>query len=258
MKKITLVTFLMFLSVIAFAQKPVKFGVYLGGAAPLGNMGESSTIDKTSLFPLKNYVFANEEATQGFAGAGVGLGFDVTIALPVEGLGVFGGLDFIYNSTNSDLVKYLDDQKKEIEKMPGVSSYEYNIPNFMNIPLLFGVNYQHNFNNIIGIFGEAGVGPNFRLISGEETKTEYSSQPDATTHWKYDSNVTLGFKIGAGVMMWDKMSIVLDFYSLGSAKIKGTLTAKSGDDDVTPANNKFETKNAISASELVLRVGYHF
>ena len=70
----------------------------------------------------------------------------------------------------------------------------------------------------------------------------------------------MGFKVGAGVMMWDKMSIVADFYSLGSAKINGTekienLPTITGYTDI---KNDFKGENAISASEFVVRVGYHF
>ena len=56
-------------------------------------------------------------------------------------------------------------------------------------------------------------------------------------------------------MMWDRMSIVLDYYSLGSAKIKGTA---KGEYNNTTIENNFTGKNDISASELVVRVGYHF
>ena len=51
MKKFTLITALMLLSVFAFAQKPVRFGVYLGEATPLGAMG-SGEIKKTVEYPL--------------------------------------------------------------------------------------------------------------------------------------------------------------------------------------------------------------
>ena len=260
MKKFTLVAFLMFLSVIAFAQKPVKFGVYLGYASPMGNMGQADEI-KTSgvnaFEDMKNYALMYKDGKQGYASMGFNLGFDVTYTLPVEGLGVFGGVDFFYNSNSSNILDAYDSFAKYwIAFNPAVrQECNFSAPNFMNIPILFGVNYQHNFNNIVGIFGEAGVGPNFRLISGGEENFKYVGLPDEKYTYSYDSATTFAFKIGAGVMMWNKMSIVLDYYSLGSAKIKGTVKYECDDYN---EKHDFKGNNAISASELVVRVGYHF
>ena len=55
--------------------------------------------------------------------------------------------------------------------------------------------------------------------------------------------------------MWQRMSIALDYYSLGSARIEGTMTEKIGS---VSNDESFKGKKAMSASELVLRVGYHF
>ncbi|MBP5643589.1 MAG: outer membrane beta-barrel protein [Bacteroidales bacterium] len=259
----------MFLSVIAFAQKPVRFGVYLGGASPLGNVADGEA-KKTTLMPLGDYsqwAMLNEEGSEGYAGVGADLGFDVTVALPVEGLGVFGGIDFFLNSNKQVLRDCIDEEIKEWEKISGNSKAKMNLPEMMNIPILFGVNYIHNFNNVIGIWGEAGIGPNFRLISKYEQKLEYSAaQPgvhgdftEETTTLKYKTATTLGFKIGGGAILWDKMSIGLDFYALGSAKIEGSGTYKQGDNEVDLGDMKnFNGKKDISTSELVVRVGYHF
>lgn len=106
MKKFTLLTCLVLLSVFAFAQKPVRFGVYLGEATPFGDMA-NGTAKKTTEFPLgdlSKWALDNiKEGTDGYAGIGFNLGFDVTVALPVEGLGVFGGIDFFINSNKSAL-----------------------------------------------------------------------------------------------------------------------------------------------------------
>ena len=257
MKKFTLVVALMLVSVFAFAQKPVKFGVYVGYAIPMGNMGQGDEIQTSGVNAFKgldNYALMSKTGDQGYAGMGFNLGFDVTYSLPVEGLGVFGGVDFFYNTNSSNITDALDSWGKVwVVTTPFASEYNFSAPNFMNIPILFGVNYQHNFNNIVGIFGEAAVGPNFRLISQGKETFKYIGAADEEITYTYDSATTFGFKVGAGVMMWDKMSIVLDFYSLGSAKITGKCK-----DNVTGLEDDFKGNNAISASELVVRVGYHF
>lgn len=277
MKKFFLVAALLLVSVFAFAQKPVRFGVYLGEATPFGDMGNGE-IKKTIEHPLGDlttWALTDINGKDGFADYGFNVGFDVTLALPVEGLGIFGGLDFFYNSNQSALGDCLDEYAyNDVTHNVFVSKVTYTKPNFMNIPILFGVNYAHNFNRIVGIWCEAGIGPNFRLISGYEKQTEYNSvinyilpngeivrTIEEKTGVNYKSAVTLGFKIGAGAMLWDRMSIGLDFYSLGSAKVEGTgVFELDGKDyaDVYYADKNFNGKNAISASELVVRVGYHF
>jgi len=278
MKKFTLVAALLLISVFAFAQKPVRFGVYLGEATPLGDMG-NGTAKKTTEYPLGDltkWALDNiKEGTEGYAGIGFNVGFDVTVALPVEGLGVFGGIDFFFNTNNSALNDALDEYaKNEVKVLDYVSEVKYTKPHFINIPILFGLNYLHNFNNIVGIWGEAGVGPNFRLISRYEKTTDYNRAMDVMlpdgeivtciekrTGATYKSAVTLGFKLGAGVMLWDRMSIGLDYYYLGSAKIEATAIYELGGTDY--ADKVYTSKtvkgdNAISAGEFAVRVGYHF
>ncbi|MCR5037124.1 MAG: hypothetical protein K6A73_07360 [Bacteroidales bacterium] len=271
MKKFTLVTCLVLMSVFAFAQKPVRFGVYLGEATPVGALGQGDAIKKTTEFPLgdiSKYALLNEKGDQGYAGIGGNIGFDVTVSLPA-GFGVFGGIDIFVNANNSDIRSYFNDWEKQIEKEIGITSAKFNLPNVWNIPILFGVNYLHNFNNIVGIWGEAGIGPNFRLISNFNTEINYTAlQTDPVTgntydketvEMDYDAATTLGFKIGGGVMLWNRMSIGLDYYSLGSAKVNGKYELKQGD-KVIPiyADNKFKGQDDIYSGELVVRVGYHF
>lgn len=256
MKKFTLVLALMLVSVFAFAQKPVRFGVYVGYLTPMGQMGQGDEIKTTGVNAfsgLDNFALMYETGKQGYATLGFGLGFDVTVKLPVKGLGVFGGLDFFYNLTSSYIYDAYDALGKTYVGL--LAEYKYSLPYFMNIPILFGLNYQYNFNHIVGIFGEAAIGPNFRVIADGEETFKYIGAVDDNYTYSYNTATTLGFKIGAGVMMWDRMSIVLDYYSLGSAKIEGTI--KSEVNGIS-ASTDFKGKNAISASELVVRVGYHF
>lgn len=278
MKKFTLVTALLLISVFAFAQKPVRFGVYVGEATPFGDMA-SGIAKKTSDYPLgdlSKWALSNvKEGTDGYAGLGFNVGFDVTVTLPVEGLGVFGGIDIFYNMNNSALRDALDEYaRNEVKVLDYVSEVNYVKPHFINIPILFGLNYLHNFNHIVGIWGEAGLGPNFRMISRYEKKTDYNRAMDimlpdgeiVTCIEKiegatYKSAVTLGFKIGAGVMLWNRMSIGIDYYNMGKAKIEATGVYELGGTDYADkiyTSKTIKGDNALSASELVVRVGYHF
>lgn len=237
----------------------------------MGDLGRGDVIKKTVEYPLGDmtkWAMLSQKGTQGYAGIGGNIGFDVTVTLPVEGLGIFGGIDIFANVNNSDIRSYYDDWSKQLEKEIGIKSADFRLPNMINIPILFGVNYLHNFNHIVGIWGEAGIGPNFRLIDNFTTEINYTAlQTDpitgnsydvVTEKTKYDSATTLAFKIGGGVMLWNRMSIGLDYYSLGSAKINAKYELKQGKNVVDIAGGNFKGEKAIYSGELVVRVGYHF
>ena len=81
----------------------------------MGNVADGEA-KKTTLMPLGDYsqwAMLNEEGSEGYAGVGADLGFDITVALPVEGLGVFGGIDFFLNSNKQVLRDCIDEEMKE-------------------------------------------------------------------------------------------------------------------------------------------------
>jgi hypothetical protein len=252
MKRFSFVTFLMLLSVIAFGQKTVDFAVYLNGAVPMGDLGAG---DRIKNYDTRDYAMLSEEGRQGYAEYGGGLGLDVTFHLP-KGFGILAGCDYFANLNKSEIKDCFDDWKDEIEETPG-ASYSYKLPVVMNIPLYIGVNYTANRDKNFTFYAEAATGPNFRLISDfkEEYKYDDNLMDDVTETVDYKSATTFAFKFGAGVLMWNRMSVVLDYYSLGSAKVEGTGTTKIG----AVANDEpFKGKKNLKSSELVLRVGYHF
>lgn len=252
MKRFSFVTFLMLLSVIAFGQKTVDFAVYLNGAVPMGDLGAG---DRIKNYDTRDYAMLSEEGRQGYAEYGGGLGLDVTFHLP-KGFGILAGCDYFANLNKSEIKNCFDDWKDEIEETPG-ASYSYKLPVVMNIPLYIGVNYTANRDKNFTFYAEAATGPNFRLISDfkEEYKYDDNLMDDVTETVDYKSATTFAFKFGAGVLMWNRMSVVLDYYSLGSAKVEGTGTTKIG----AVANDEpFKGKKNLKSSELVLRVGYHF
>ncbi len=252
MKKFTLVAFLMLFAVSAFAQKTIDFGVYLSGAMPMGDLGAG---DRIKNFDYRDYALLSEDGRQGYADFGGGIGFDVTFHLP-KGFGILAGFDYFANLNKSEIKDCFDDHRVVVENTSG-TSYKYTLPMIMNIPLYIGVNYTANREKNFTFYAEAATGPNFRLISDFKEELKYDDEliDDVTFTADYKSATTFAFKIGAGVLMWNRMSIVLDYYSLGKAKIEGTGTTKVGS---VATDRSFKGKKAMSSSELVLRVGYHF
>lgn len=269
-KKLTLLAFLAVLGTSAFAQ--ISYGFYAGAASPMGDLGQTKTISGADdLDNIYNWCLFDADGKYGFANLGFNIGFDMSLqSSKIKGLSYLISLDFMYNNCNSDIDTYF-------EKYPHGSALYYQgvtskIPQYMNFPLLLGVKYQYDFGSAIGIFCEAALGPNFRKM----TTLEQTDETYYTRYWKigsvlvpfnkmdrvndYDLAVTFGFKVGAGIMLWnDRISLGVDYYSLGSSKIKGKSKIKlDGKDYTTEIGGHFEGNNSISSSELVFRVGYHF
>ena len=253
MKKFTFVAFLMLLSVIAFAQRPVRFGVYLNGISPMGDLGEGDKINKNAANPLMDYALWSEDGKQGYADIGGGIGFDVTLPI-AKGVGVFASADMFYNTNKKDLKDFYEENSQDMVG-PVVNKFTYSLSNFINVPLFIGVSYILNYENNFTLYAEAATGPNFRLVTDYKDEITYAGGDTEKLTIDYDVATTFGFKFGAGVLMWNRMSIVLDYYSLGSAKITGTTSVKSGS---TTVDTKFDGKKDVYSSEMVLRVGYHF
>ena len=251
MKKFALIAFLMLLTVSAFAQKRVGLGVYVSGAMPMGDLGAG---DKIKHHDFTDYALISEDGRQGYAGIGAGLGVDMNVYV-AKGFGVTLGFD-IFGNTNKDEIKdAFQDLKDDAEDVPGVS-FEYTLPFITNIPVFLGVNWVANYDNNFTFTAEAATGPNFRIINDTKTELSYDNDNDDVKYtYDYKAATTFGFKVGAGVLMWQRMSIMMEYYSLGSARVEGTVTGKIGS---VSNDESFKGKKAMSASELVLRVGYHF
>jgi outer membrane protein W len=116
-----------------------------------------------------------------------------------------------------------------------------------------GVNYTYNFNNKFGLFAEAGLGPNLRIITKYERYEESTSRKTTTTI-EYDPKISLAYQVGAGIELSKRITIGIDYYSLGSAKVKYEYTRKVKPDGSTDHNN--DTFKRITPTMVMLRVGF--
>lgn len=272
MKKFTLVALFLLLGISgAFAQ--TRFAVYAGGAFPMGALKDGKLNDND--VPEKFVLWNEESGNKGYAGLGFNVGMDVNIPITDFGLGLIVGADFFYNGYNSELKDYYKDLVEDYEDAMddlGWDSYKLYKGRFMNIPLMVGVNYQLDLSDSFALFAEAAVGPNLRLISKDGMKVVYnevqdniysdkpSTYSEIKEYIKYNMAVTFGFKAGIGMMINDMFSVSFDYYSLGSAKVKGERhiilddTEQKLDNDV----KNFKGKKAIACSEFAIRFGFHF
>lgn len=271
-KKLTLLAFLAVLGTSAFAQ--ISYGFYAGAIKPAGDLGQTKTINGADdLANIANWCLIDKEGKYGFAGIGFNVGFDMALQIPnVQGLSAIASFDIMYNNSNSDITTYFEEYPKSNFGPGIISGFSSKSPQWLNFPVLFGVSYKYDLSSAFGVFCEAALGPNFRKINSLEFTEDYYSTVlyqigtvfvpvnKREVVYDYDLAVTFGFKVGAGILLWnDHISIGFDYYALGSSKIKGKKTVKlDGTDYSVDLGGNIEGDNSISSSELVFRIGYHF
>lgn len=245
MKKLTtliIAAALMFAGSQLFAQTNVY--LHLSGAIPTGDFADGDE---------DNWGLATND-TEGGAGLGFNAGFKFNIATGANGLRVLISLDGIYNGLNSDLRDKFEDLVDE-----GESIYkEFSIikPNYINVPVMGGVNYTYDFNPKFGVFAEAGLGPDLHIVTKMETYTETASRKTTST-LEYDPKISLAYQIGAGVELSKRITVGVSFYNLGAAKVKGKESYKekyTGGNTVSDSD-KFSLKR-ITPKMIMLRVGF--
>jgi opacity protein-like surface antigen len=178
----------------------------------------------------------------GIAGTGFYLGYKLLTPLKTDGLFWTLNAGIMYNDLQSD---FKDDLEDEMD-----GSDDYSLPKYINIPLLAGLQYEKSVSDGLKLYGEAGLGINILKItkisaSGDDYEYSETFKPSAS----------LGFKIGAGIVLQDKYTISLNYLGLGSHKVKYEYTEEY-DGDSESDDDKFE--KALSVNSLNITFGIRF
>lgn len=217
-----------------FAQKD-GFSLHLSGVFPNGKFAEFDDNDKVC-------ALANGSSKTGSAGTGFGVGFKYQFPIPqVANLRFLVGAELMYNPLNGDAKDWFDDKFTSGTYNSTDYSYDYDyevtLPKYLNVPLMAGLNYAFKLNDKINIFGEFAAGINMRLFTNAKILQEkegtalysdsytsyyYDFTTTSEATYKYDNAITFAYRFGAGVT-FDRISIGLHWYNLGSAKVKGKI-----------------------------------
>lgn len=262
MKKIVIAISILMMSISCgeiFAQKD-GFSLHLSGVFPNGDFGD---VGYTSIGASPSTTSIGGAASTGF---GLGVKYQRSISL-VKNLRAMFEANIMYNPLQGEMKDIIE---KEI--LPGCEmlSSSVSISKYLNIPLMAGLNYSFDLAEKIKLYGELGVGLNVRLITKTSAEYEYeypywdwdSETGEETTRivkekgegkYKFNQAVSFAYQVGVGVLLFEKLSVGLNYYNLGSAKVKGTYTYSSGRESNLDINGI-----SISTSMLTLKVGYHF
>ena len=217
--------FILFLTLCSLALPAVRAQLYIGlhgGATlPTGYYADSKLADGEWMLQGTNQMKVG-------AGAGFSAGLDVAYAMPfLTDLSVIVEAEFMQSEPNKDV--------KEWHSKHGTEG-EYTLPKYRNIPILAGVRYSYPIGKYYDLFGEVLGGVNIRTITpyvwGARTNT-------------YDNATTMAFRIGAGIVVRDMVTLGAGFTSLGKAPLTG--------DYYSAADQKY---NIVKATMVTVSLGF--
>lgn len=188
--------------------------------------------------PISDFASVTSSPPNLGSGAAIGLnvGLQYIVRLSEKGIGIFGGIDFNYNGLKKDY--------KEVFDGPTVLDIKYS--KFINVPVTAGLNYIYEAGNKIGVFANAGLALNFLKITDLEIIANTNLGSSTA---EYDLAYNVGFKIGGGILINQKMSVSLDYLGLGIHNIDSIIMIDGYQDH-------YETE--VKVDFLTLTVGYNF
>ena len=211
MRKIRLFFFVVVMLAASFPLSAQSFSIRFGGLMTLGDLAESKSV--TSF--VENARAGNAAAY----GASVGFQFSVDV---FNGLGLFVSADALWTPSNQEIRQMYDERS-------------WTKPQFINIPLLLGLNYRMPAVTV-SPYCEVGLGVNLFIKTPEGVSDNLT---------KYDMTESFAVEGGLGVMFNDVFSVGVHYLLPGIDGVK--ISTKDMDADYD-----------VKASMLALRVGFHF
>ena len=221
MKTITILSSLFL--VVLFAAMEVngqsRFNLHAGASMPLSDYKSDDINDENA----------------GGAGIGFTTGVQYSYQLTETGLGLFLGFDFMISG-------YQDDFKDEVtdlyESLLGLTSADYTWPKLYNLPLTGGLNILYDINEQVAFFANGGIAINFFKSSDFVIKTGYG-----TIRAKTDLANSIGFKIGGGIVINDKVSILVDYFGLGKHDLNSEVKITGSSPEKIDGEQKIDMIN---------------
>ena len=225
------------------------FSLHIGGTMPMGSFAQSSNA-------FLDYGSGQAAAANGFAiGAKAQYSFPIPI---VRRLKAMLTVDLLYNGMQNEA-------KNNLEGYGNMDGYfETSAPSYYNIPIMAGGNLSPLVLGPIKLYGEIGMGVNFRMVSDMQRVFEVKASDGSTRQFagtvSFDNAATFAFQLGIGLCFLNRVSVGLSYYNLGRTELKGSFTSFEGAEEMigSIANEYQEFSNGkIGTDMFVVRVGLH-
>jgi hypothetical protein len=182
------------------------FSVHLGPAIPVGDFAEDNL---------------NEDDA---GGAGVGLNIGGRFSYPVTdiGLSLFVGTDLYFNGLQREVKDDIEDRYDNW----GID-VDIRYSKYINMPLFAGVNYTYKANDMISLFGDFGIGPDFMKITRTKVQAE-----DNEVILTYKTSTQFALKVGGGIMLNDKFFVSMHYNGFGEHEIEGEMEYNGNSSDL--------------------------
>lgn len=223
MKSFSKLLFLLLLVSITYTDSLSQstYNIHIGPSIPLSDFGPYS------------FTIGGEEISSSAA-----MGFDVGIQYSFQwsekGFGAFTSFDFILNGVNRDYKdaarSFSDDFATTLIKLPV----------YLNLPLSAGLFYKYKATNSLSLYCNSGMTVNFMTV------TDYV--------WEHvtlerDWSTSIGFRIGVGILINERVSVCVDYLGLGKHESVGRRVS-----DVSPN----EYSDELNVHLLSLTAGWNF
>ena len=208
MKKllITLSVLSLMVFITSYLQGQDQFLLHLGGAFPVGDFGSE---DQNS-------------SESGGANIGVNFGFKYVHQLK-DAVGFVIGTDLSIHG----LKPQVKDDAKALLIANGIQNPEIDFYEYLNIPVSAGLNLKTSINEMTVLYFDACLAMNFLKLTEMEVEANKK-----TARTNFDWATHLGYKLGVGLMVSDKIDISANYFSLGIHDLKGTTSSGSKTEDI--------------------------
>ena len=209
MKKVAylLVISFCFLPAIVSAQELTLYGE---GFIPTGRYAKSLIVQNSSGEYYPMCAITDSENWLGGAGGGWGVGLEYAQNIGRKNIDMVVDFGFRMGWTNSDVRQYFEDYAKN-NRAIGIAK----APMYYNFPLLLGPRWTFDLSKSLDMFFALEFGGNLRLISD----AVYTEKQFAD----YYTAATFGFRVAAGVLLFDHLRLEANWSWLGDDPVEATI-----------------------------------
>ena len=169
-----------------------RFNIHIGPAFPVSKI-DIYTINYSDVYTVSSS-----------AKTGINAGIQYAYQFPNRGIGIFAGLDFVYNDIINEYKVSMD------TLMSGFGWENYVFPKYYNIPISAGLEYIYEINEELSLLSNVGMTYNFFKVTDYTYDTMFS---EVLHEADWASNI--GFKAAIGILYKQKASLSIDFLGLG-------------------------------------------